>query len=134
MGAHAASWIRRENDEIVLVSLRTRTLDGSPVPAVVEGILCSDVMVVVASLDEPGLLSSAHWGIVPFGHGRLLVNEAIAPNGATVSIHSPEGVRSRSDVASTAAGLCIPVMAELEDGTPAELFELWLHASPAVVS
>lgn len=62
------SWERIENDKTVLLALRTHQFDGKPIPTHYKNIQ-SDVMLVIAALDDESIGESSHIGIVSFGDG-----------------------------------------------------------------
>jgi hypothetical protein len=63
------SWERIENSKTVLLALRTHQFDGKPTPASYKDVLHTDIMLIVASLDNESIAESNHLGIVPFGDG-----------------------------------------------------------------
>ncbi len=62
------SWERIENDKTVLLALRTHQFDGKPIPTHYKNIQ-SDVMLVIAALDDESIGESSRIGIVSFGDG-----------------------------------------------------------------
>jgi hypothetical protein len=69
----APSWERIENGKTVLLALRTHQFDGKPTPNGYKDVLQSNIMLVVASLDDNSISESDHIGIVPFGDGRCAI-------------------------------------------------------------
>lgn len=62
------SWERIENGKTVLLALRMHHFDGKPIPTHYKNIQ-SDVMLVIAALDDESIGESSHIGIVSFGDG-----------------------------------------------------------------
>jgi hypothetical protein len=72
----APSWERVENGKTVLLALRTHQYDGKPTPNGYKDVLESNLILVVASLDDNRISASNHIGIVPFGDGRCAIKTA----------------------------------------------------------
>jgi hypothetical protein len=71
--AFSPSWERIEGDKTVLIALRTHRFDGKPAIKSYKDILKTDIMVVVASMDDADISESHHLGIVPFGDGNCTI-------------------------------------------------------------
>ena len=67
------SWERIENGRTVLLALRTHHFDGRPIPTGFKDGIQSDMMLVIAALDDEAIGTSRHLGIVPFGDGRCTI-------------------------------------------------------------
>lgn len=67
------SWERIENGKTVLLALRTHHFDGKPTPSGYKDIVQTNMMMVIASLDDESISASTHIGIVPFGDGRCTI-------------------------------------------------------------
>lgn len=67
------SWERIENGKTVLLALRTHHFDGKPIQYEGQDMVSSNLMIVVASLDDESIDKSSHLGIVPFGEGRCKI-------------------------------------------------------------
>ncbi len=70
------SWERIENGRTVLLALRTHHFDGRPIPTGFKDGFQSDIMLVIAALDDEAIETSRHLGIVPFGDGRCTIKTA----------------------------------------------------------
>jgi hypothetical protein len=79
-GAHASSWVRTENGEVVLVALRKHCLDGSEGTGKFQDIVSTSASVVVAARSGASLTGATELGVVPYGAGELTVKLA---DGAT---------------------------------------------------
>ncbi|MFN8009397.1 MAG: hypothetical protein U0V70_20675 [Terriglobia bacterium] len=68
-GAHASSWARVEDGEVVLVALRERRLDGRKGAGHFRELVSCNTSVVVASTTSQGIEKTARLAVVPFGDG-----------------------------------------------------------------
>lgn len=83
--AHARSWIRTESGEVVLAALRPERRSGVAAPERVGSLVETDTDVVVASLGDGGLATSARIGVVPYGGGTLRIARARATRASAVA-------------------------------------------------
>lgn len=90
----APSWERIENGKTVLLALRTHQFDGKPVPNGYKNILQTDIMLVVAALDDNSTSESNHIGIVPFGDGSCTLK--LAHKSAMITEHYLSGNKKQS--------------------------------------
>ena len=70
------SWERIENGKTVLLALRTHQFDGKPTPNDYKDVIQSNLMLVIAALDNENIGESSHIGIVPFGDGRCTIKSS----------------------------------------------------------
>jgi hypothetical protein len=71
--AFAPSWRRIENNQTVLLALRTHRFDGKPAHRNYDAILDTDVTMVIASMTDDDIAHTRRMGIVPFGDGRCTI-------------------------------------------------------------
>lgn len=95
----APSWERIENDKTVLLALRTHQFDGKPTPNGYKDVLQSNIMLVVASLDDNSISTSDHIGIVPFGDGCCAIKNI--NTSARVIEHHLHGNKTESHLTFT---------------------------------
>jgi hypothetical protein len=72
-GAHASSWVRYENDQAVLVALRTERIDGGAGKKEFGGILSCTASLVIASRTNESLERSTNLALVPYGEGAVVL-------------------------------------------------------------
>jgi hypothetical protein len=92
------SWERIENGKTVLLALRTHAFDGKLTPIGYKDVLQSDVMLIVAALDDEEISESKHIGIVPFGDGSCTIKNS--HESATIIEHHLHGNKSESHLPS----------------------------------
>lgn len=90
----APSWERVENGKTVLLALRTHQFDGKPTPNGYKDILQTNIMLVVAALDENSISESKHIGVVPFGDGSCTLK--LNHKAATITEHYFSGSKIQS--------------------------------------
>ncbi|HWF66862.1 MAG TPA: hypothetical protein VN670_06140 [Acidobacteriaceae bacterium] len=76
LGAHARSWARMEEGELVLLAYRPgekNPLASRVTVAGVEKAVQSDVPVVVASKDKHGIAQTSNLAVVPYGNGEIVI-------------------------------------------------------------
>ncbi|MCQ3939402.1 MAG: hypothetical protein DPW18_20515 [Chloroflexi bacterium] len=88
------SWERIENGKTVLLALRTHHFDGKPIPTGCNDVIQSNLMLVIAALDDESIGESSHIGIVPFGDGRCSIKSKYSH--AKIIEHHFNGKRSGS--------------------------------------
>lgn len=121
--ARSSSWVRRENGEVTVVALRVAGLAGAPGARSVEGVLTTDVDVVVASLEQTtGVTAASRLGLVPYGDGAVVLSR---PGGGpmTVREHTLDGRQTESVHQVSDGWLRLPVREDIE-GTPVTWVEL----------
>jgi hypothetical protein len=124
-GAHAWSWARIENGEVVLVALRERCLDGRKGAGKFRDLVSANTSVVVASKTRDGIERATKLAVVPYGEGALTVKREA---GAFPSVSMTEhyfGGRSNVRRLSVESGrLRVPLRERSEDGSILEWIEL----------
>lgn len=95
----APSWERVENGKTVLLALRTHQFDGKPTPNGYKDILQTNIMLVVAALDDNSIFESTHIGIVPFDDGRCTLK--LKHKTAAITEHYLSGNKTQSRQAFT---------------------------------
>ena len=90
----APSWERDENGKTVLLALRTHQFDGKPTPNGYKDILQTNIMLVVATLDDNSISESTHIGIVPFSDGRCTLK--LKHKTAAITEHYLSGNKTQS--------------------------------------
>ena len=93
------SWERIENGKTVLLALRTHQFDGKPTPNDYKDVIQSNLMLVIAALDDENIGESSHIGIVPFGDGRCTIKSSY--NYAKFIEHHLGGKRTVSNLKFT---------------------------------
>jgi hypothetical protein len=88
--ARAHSWARWEGDDLTVVALRTRVVDGQIEPVEHAETVRSTVQVAVASLDAHGIVNAGRLGIVPVGPGVVRVKSHRGGT-ATATVHAEGG-------------------------------------------
>ncbi len=88
------SWERIENGKTVLLALRTHQFDGKPTPNGYKYVVHSNVMLIIAALDDDSIGESSHVGIVPFGDGRCTIKSV--HHHAKIIEHHLNGKQSES--------------------------------------
>ncbi len=126
-GAHASSWARHENGEVVLVALRKHRLEGGPGVGKYGDFLESDASVVVASKTPEGIRRATHLGIVPYGDGKLVLRrEGQLATKAKITEHSFGGRTVQSEVAIQGGELNLSIKERADDGAFIEWIEIEL--------
>ncbi len=123
-GAHASSWARFENDQPVLVALRTQRLDGGPGKTEFGNIVKTSAAAVVASKTEDALDRAARLAIVPFGEGQLTLKHQPHASVAEITEHYFGGKSRASRLQIEEGSLLIPLRQSAEDGSPVEWIEV----------
>ena len=114
--AHASSWARYEDDELMAVALRDRGWKEAGVEATAP--------VVVASREPNGLHHARRIGVVPYGDGELKLKHSGTESQVTVRRHFFGGA-TESGIATTGDGFLRLPFKELGDsGTPVEWIEI----------
>lgn len=116
-GAHASSWARMENDEVVLLALRKQRLDGSEGSGTYGDLTSTTASVVAASRTERGISRASKLGIVPYGDGQFTLHLESAQTGhAEIIEHCLHGKSARSRVAIREGTLTLPLRERGENG------------------
>ena len=123
-GGHASSWVRFENDQPVLVALRTQRIDGGPGKTEFGSIVSTTASVVVASKTEQGLSQASKLAVVPYGEGRLKIRRPGEVASAKTVEHYFGGQSSDSTVAIRDGVLEIPLRETGDRGLPVEWIEI----------
>ena len=125
-GAHSSSWVRLENNEPVLVALRSRSFDGSKGAGCYKDIVRSSASIVISSKSSTGLRETRKLGIVPYGDGEAIVCHKGAAKLAHITTHCL-GKGSRKNLVPIHAGLWrVPFKEQLDDGSVVEWLEIEL--------
>jgi hypothetical protein len=128
-GAHASSWARIENGEVVLVALRKQRLDGGQGVGKFRELVSTDTSVVVASRSREGLARAAKLGVVPYGDGELTVRREVgASASADVTEHYFGGSSHTKRLIIENGHLRVPLRERTEDGSVVEWIELTIQS------
>jgi hypothetical protein len=128
-GAHASSWARWENGEVVLLALRQRRLDGNPGTGKFRELVSTDTSVVVASRTEDGIAGCAKLGIVPYGDGQLtLRRQSRLSTHAEVTEHYFGGMSTKSRVEIHDGALTFLLQQRGAGGAPVEWLEVEIQS------
>jgi hypothetical protein len=122
-GAHASSWARMENGEVVLVALRKLCLDGSTGAGKFRDLVSTNASVVVASRSNAGIARAAQLGVVPYGDGQLSVKHEAAAS-VTATEHYLDGRRVTRPVQVEKGYLRIPLRERGDDGAIVEWIDI----------
>lgn len=128
-GAHASSWARLENGEVVLVALREYRIDGRKGAGTFRDIVRTNASVVVASTTKMGIEQSAKLAVVPYGDGEVTIRRA-TKNAATAEVteHYFGGKTKVRRVAVQNGEIRLPVTERGEAGSIVEWLELNISA------
>jgi hypothetical protein len=129
-GAHARSWARIEDGQLVLLAWRppipgeeNLTADASPVDPRVKDAIRSTVPVVVSSRTNEAIQRSSHLAIVSYGPGEITLKREQGRN-ARITSHYFGGSSTKSNVAISNGQLSFSVTTENEDQAPLEWIEV----------
>jgi hypothetical protein len=123
-GAHAPSWIRRENGKVTGVALRHDAWMGSPGTSYVQDVIETEISVVVTSCTEDGTRRASSLAIVPLCSGRLRLFREREKASANLTEHFADG-SMRSRAVPVTGGICaLELTSKREDGVPLEWCEL----------
>ncbi len=126
-GAHAPSWIRRENGKITGVALRHDNWMGSAGTSRVPDVIDTDISVVVVSRTEDSIRRATSLAIVPLGSGKLrLLREREEASGHLIE-HFADGQARARPVRGIGAECRLELANKREDGVPLEWCELNFH-------
>jgi hypothetical protein len=73
-GAHASSWARMENNEVVLLALRKQRLDGTEGSGKYRDLASTTASVVAASRTDSALASASKLETFPYGNGEFTLH------------------------------------------------------------
>jgi hypothetical protein len=126
-GAHASSWARLEDGEVVLVALRTQRLDGSAGAGKFRDLVATNAAVVVASRSHDGIARATQLGVVPYGDGELTLNREAGTASAQAIEHYFRGGQKPLHLAIDNGRLHVPLRERAEDGSIVEWIEITLQ-------
>jgi hypothetical protein len=125
-GAHASSWARMENGEVVLVALRKQRIAGGMGTGKFRDLVSTSASVVVAARSSGSIARATQLGVVPYGDGELTVKlEAAASAQATE--HYFGGGRQTKSLAIEKGYLRVPLRERGENGAIVEWIEIVIH-------
>jgi len=128
-GAHSPSWARIENNQVVLVALRERRLDGRKGTGKFRDLVSSNTSVVVASKTSDGIASATKLAVVPYGEGELVIQRSDGRTSeAAVTEHYFGGNSKESRIEIREGTLRLPLRERDEKGSPLEWLELTVGA------
>ncbi|MGH9453978.1 MAG: TIM-barrel domain-containing protein, partial [Terriglobia bacterium] len=128
-GAHASSWVRKEDAKVVLVALRPRRLDGGAGTSEFGGIVSTTAQVAVASMTQDSVAEATKLGVVPYGEGRLTLRRVSHAAAAADAREHYFGGRSRTSRLEVRDGvLAVPLRERGDDGSPVEWIEIEIQA------
>jgi hypothetical protein len=124
-GAHASSWARLENGEVVLVALRKERLDGRPGMGKFRDLVSTTASVVVAARSEGSIAQATQIGVVPYGDGELILRRAAAESTSTQATEHYHGGGQRPlHVAAEDGHWRIPLRERADNGALIEWIEI----------
>jgi hypothetical protein len=127
-GAHASSWARFENGEVVLLALRRYRLDGSDGSGKFRDLVSTNASVVVAARSSGGITRATQLGVVPYGDGELRVkHEGAAVASARAVEHYFGGSYQPKSITIENGGWRVPLRERAEDGALVEWIEIVIH-------
>jgi len=127
-GAHASSWARMENGEVVLVALRKQRIAGGMGSGKFRDLVSTNASVVVAARSSEGIARASQLGVVPYGDGELRVKrEDAAPASARAVEHYFGGGHKTQSLAFENGHLRVPLRERAEDGSIVEWIEISLQ-------
>ena len=123
-GAHSSSWIRFENNQIVMAALREYRLTGGKGSKRFRDQIETTTSVVVASKTNDGISRTSHLVVVPFGDGALtLKREGNASSVKMTEYYFRKGKKtSLLDIQNEL--LLIPLREKTESGALVEWIEI----------
>jgi hypothetical protein len=124
-GAHASSWARMENGEVVLVALRKQRIAGGIGTGKFRDLVATNASAVVAARSNEGIARATQLGVVPYGDGELRVKHESA---AAASAHAVEhyfgGSYQPMPITFEKGYLRVPLRERAEDGSIVEWIEI----------
>jgi len=122
-GAHASSWARMENGEVVLVALRKHRLDGSAGSGKFRDLVSTDASVVVAARSGDSIARATQLGVVPYGDGELKVKLDGAASAQATEHHFGGGHETKI-LAVENGQLRVSLRERAQDGSIVEWIEI----------
>ena len=123
-GAHSSSWIRLENDEIVMAALREYRLTGGKGSKKFRDQIETTTSVVVASKTNDGIGKASHLAVVPFGDGEVTLKRGGKAASAEMTEHYFRGGKKTRRLGIEKGQLRVPLREKTEDGTLVEWIEI----------
>jgi hypothetical protein len=128
LGAHASSWARMENGEVVLVALRKQRIVGGAGTGKFRDLVSTNASVVVAARLGDSLARATQLGVVPYGNGELTVKlEAATGASAQAFEHYFGGGRETRPLAFEKGYLRVPLRERAENGSLVEWIEITIQ-------
>jgi hypothetical protein len=123
-GAHASSWARLENGDVVLVALRTQRIAGGTGSGSFRDLVSTNASVVVAARSSGSIARAAQLGVVPYGDGELSVKREGAATSANATEHYFGGSQKPLPLAVENGRLRVPLRERTEDGSWVEWIDI----------
>lgn len=124
-GAHASSWARIENGEVVLVALRKQLLFEGVGTGKFRNLVSTNASVVVAVRSGDSISRATQLGVVPYGDGEItLKHEGHAAPSAQAIEHYLGGGLRRNALAIEKDYLRVPFHERAENGDIVEWIEI----------
>jgi hypothetical protein len=114
-GAHASSWARMENGEVVLVALRKQRIAGGIGTGKFRDLVSTSASVVVAARSSGSIAGATQLGVVPYGDGELSV-KLEAGASALATEHYFGGAHQTKPITFERGYLRIPLRERSEKG------------------
>ena len=124
-GAHASSWVRRENGKAVLIALRPHRLDGGAGITEFESTVATTAQVALAALTGESVTETPKLGVVPYGEGLLTLRRSSKASGtARLTEHYFGGQSQKSPLAVRQGVVEIPLRERGKAGSLVEWIEV----------
>jgi len=123
-GAHASSWARFEDGDLVLVALRTQGIAGGVGSGKFRDLVSTNAPVVVAARSSGSMARAAQLGVVPYGEGELSVKREGGAGSVNATEHYFGGGHKPLPLAVENGRLRVPLRERTEDGSLVEWIEI----------
>jgi hypothetical protein len=123
-GAHASSWARLENGDVVLVALRTQSIAGGMGSGKFRDLVSTNASVVVAARSSGSIARAVQLGVVPYGDGELSVKRDGSATSVNATEHYFGGGQRSLQLAVENGHLRVPLRERAEDGSLVEWIDI----------
>ena len=123
-GAHSSSWIRLENNKVVMAALREYRLTGGKGIKKFRDQIETTTSVVVASKTKDEISQASHLAVVPFGIGALTLKREDKASSAKMTEHYFREGTKTARLSVENEQLRVPLREKTENGTLVEWIEI----------